>query len=242
MGVLWIPVLAILVLFHQTSMCEKSSVRGGTMMAAPAGVSDTVVVIGAVGESVSFRSSSTDGKAALWSYKDDPIMTVRFEEPVEGTFHNGTFTDRYVRYNVSGEGRVFTISQLRMEDAGTYTVKINGKTSTFTLRVFRELAELTVTCETQNCSGGSCSSSLRCSVPEPSTDFGNVSYTWSLGDHTWDGSSVVLLVNETSQEELEPLMCTARNPVSSRNVTVTTPGTLCAGESRGQVGWADPDP
>ncbi|XP_057898656.1 T-lymphocyte surface antigen Ly-9-like [Melospiza georgiana] len=122
-----------------------------------------------------------------------------------------------------------------MEDAGTYSVAINGERSAFTLQVFSELAEPTVTCEAQNCSDGSCSSSLRCSVP--GAGFGNVSYTWRVGDQNMDGSTVVLLVNETSQDGLEPVTCTARNPVSSRNFTVTNFGELCAGAlSSGQVG------
>ncbi|KAL9823171.1 SLAM family member 7-like isoform 2-T2 [Geothlypis trichas] len=206
MDVFWIPLLTILVLFHQTTSA-----------------SDTMEVIGAVGGSVTFHSHNPGRNVALWNFGDDPIVTVVFKDPPRLIFFEDKFETRFA---VSDNGHELSISQLRMEDAGTYSVTIGDKRSTFTLQVFRELAEPTVTCETQNCSGGICSSSLRCSVP--GTDFGNVSYTWSLGGHTWDGSSVVLLVNETSQEELEPLMCTARNPVSSRNVTVTTLGALCA--------------
>ncbi|KAM3657156.1 SLAM family member 5-like [Ammospiza maritima maritima] len=151
-------------------------------------------------------------------------MTVAFENPPRPLFHKEEFKTHFA---ISERGRALTISQLRMEDAGTYSVTINGKRSAFTLQVFRELAEPTVTCEVQNCSNGSCSSSLRCSVP--GAGLGNVSYTWRVGDQDRYGSSVVLLVNETSQDGLETVTCMARNPVSNESITVTNLGELCAG-------------
>ncbi|NWY34784.1 LY9 protein, partial [Pheucticus melanocephalus] len=191
---------------------------------SPVSASDPTEVIGVLGRSVTFHSPNADANTALWSFGNVPIVTVEFEDPPQPLYYKQEFKTRFA---VSEKGRALIISQLRMEDAGTYSVIIGDKISTFTLQMFRELPEPTVTCEAQNCSDGSCSSSLRCSAP--GAGFGNVSYTWRLRDHTWDGSSVVLLVNETSQEEPEPLTCTARNPVSSRSVTVTTPGELCAG-------------
>ncbi|XP_030821331.1 LOW QUALITY PROTEIN: T-lymphocyte surface antigen Ly-9-like [Camarhynchus parvulus] len=202
MDVFWIPLLAILVLLHQTS-----------------DASDPKEVIGVLGGSMTLRAHDAEGNAAHWNFGGDPIVTVPFRDPRQAIFHKDTFETRFA---VSEKGHVLRISQLRMEDAGTYSVIIGEKRSTFTLRVFKELAEPTVTCEAQNCSGGSCSSSLRCSAP--GAGLGNVSYTWRIQGRTWDGSSVVLLLNETSQEEPEPLTCTARNPVSNRSVTVTAPG------------------
>ncbi|XP_038018037.1 T-lymphocyte surface antigen Ly-9-like [Motacilla alba alba] len=215
MDVLWIPLLATLALLHQTTSA-----------------SDTTEMIGVLGGSVTFRTQNTDGNAAHWSFGNEPIVTVKFEDSPTIIFLKDEFKTRFA---ISERGHVLSISQLRMEDAGTYSVTINGKTSTFRLQVFRELPEPTVTCEAQNCSHGSCSSSLRCSAP--GADLGNVSYTWSRQDRTWDGSSVVLLVNESAGDEPEPLTCTARNPVSSRSVTVPSPGVLCAGAlSSSQLG------
>ncbi|NWZ72886.1 SLAF7 protein, partial [Acrocephalus arundinaceus] len=192
---------------------------------SPASAGDTTEVIGAVGGSVTFRipNTATEGKAALWSFGDDPI--VAFGNSPQPLF----FQNKYeTRFTVSERGRALTISQLSMEDAGTYSVTINGKKSTFTLQVYRELAEPRVTCEAQKCSDGSCSFSLRCSMP--GTGFGNVSYTWRAQGQLWDeGSGVLLVVNKSSQDEPEPVTCTAWNAISSRNVTVTTPGVLCSG-------------
>ncbi|XP_039571240.1 T-lymphocyte surface antigen Ly-9-like [Passer montanus] len=199
---------------------------------SPASASDTEEVIGVLGRSVTFRTHNTDKSAAFWNFGNDPIVTVAFEDPPRPVFSKDKFQTRFA---VSEKGRVLTIPQLRMEDAGTYSVIIDGKRSTFTLQVFGELAEPTVTCEAQNCSDGSCSFSLRCSAP--GAGLGNVSYSWRVRDQPWDGDSVVLRVNESSREEPEPLTCTARNPVSRSNVTVSTPGVLCSGAvSSSQVG------
>ncbi|XP_039568979.1 T-lymphocyte surface antigen Ly-9-like isoform X2 [Passer montanus] len=206
MDVFWVPLLATLMVLHQTTSA-----------------SDTEEVIGVLGRSVTFRTHNTDKSAAFWNFGNDPIVTVAFEDPPRPVFSKDKFQTRFA---VSENGRVLTISQLRMEDAGTYSVLTDGKRSTFTLQVFGELAEPTVTCEAQNCSDGSCSFSLRCSVP--GAGLGNVSYSWRVRDQPWDGDSVVLRVNESSREEPEPLTCTARNPVSSRSVTVTIPGVLCS--------------
>ncbi|XP_064257730.1 T-lymphocyte surface antigen Ly-9-like isoform X2 [Passer domesticus] len=215
MDVFWIHLLAILTLLHQTTSA-----------------SDTTEVFGALGGSVTFRTHNTGGKAAFWNFGNDPIVTVIFEDPPRPVFYTDKFQTRFA---VSENGRALSIPQLRMEDAGTYSVAIDGKKTIFTLQVFEELAEPTVTCEAQNCSDGSCSFSLRCSAP--GAGLGNVSYSWRVRDQPRDGDSVVLRVNESSREEPEPLTCTARNPVSSRSVTVSTPGVLCSGAvSSSQVG------
>uniref|UniRef100_A0A8C3QV87 Ig-like domain-containing protein n=1 Tax=Cyanoderma ruficeps TaxID=181631 RepID=A0A8C3QV87_9PASS len=196
------------------------------------GASDTPELIGAVGGSVTFHVPKTDpeGKAALWSFGNIPIATVPFEDPSRSLFSKEKFITRLA---VSEGGRALSISQLRMEDAGTYSVTINRKISTFTLLVYKELPEPTVTCEPQNCSGGICSFSLRCSVT--GAGFGNVSYTWRRRGHLRDEGSVVELmaVKKSRQEEPDPVTCTARNAVSSRNVTVTAPAGLCSEPGKG---------
>ncbi|NWT92672.1 SLAF9 protein, partial [Urocynchramus pylzowi] len=213
---------------------------------SPASASGPTKVIGAVGRSVTFRTQNADGNPAFWNFGNDPIVTASFEDPPKLIFSEDKFQTRFA---VSEKGRALTISQLRVEDAGNYSVKTGDKRSTFALQVFSryfqccsgvfcpkseacdtpvppgELAEPTVTCEAQNCSAGSCSFSLRCSAP--GAGFGSVSYTWRVRDHLRGEGSVVLWVNESARGE--PLTCTARNPVSSRSVTVSTPGALCAG-------------
>ncbi|NXP42816.1 SLAF5 protein, partial [Leiothrix lutea] len=194
---------------------------------SPGSASNTTELIGALGRSVTFHSpnTNTDENAAFWNFGDEPIVTVVFGDPPRVAFAKGEYK---TRFTVSERGRALTISQLRMEDAGTYSVTIGEEKSTFILHVYRELPEPTVTCEALNCSGSICSFSLCCSVP--GAGFGDVSYTWRGWGQRWDeGSEVVAVVDKSSWDNVEPLTCTARNAVSSRNVTVTTPGGLCPG-------------
>ncbi|XP_058716618.1 SLAM family member 7 [Poecile atricapillus] len=212
MDAFWIQFLATFVLLHQSGIS-----------------SDPVKVIRAVGESVTFHSPGTDGESALWKFGNKSIVAVDFGDPPQTIFLGEKFKSRF---GVSERGRALRISRLRAEDAGIYSVDIEGKErSAFALQVFRELVEPTVTCEAQNCSGQSCDFSLRCSAP--GGGFGDVSYSWEWGDRRWDQGSLVLLVNKSSWDEPELLTCTARNAVSSRNVTVSTPGVLCTGALRG---------
>ncbi|XP_005058978.1 PREDICTED: T-lymphocyte surface antigen Ly-9-like isoform X2 [Ficedula albicollis] len=204
----WISLLTTLMLLHQT-------------MSA----SDTTELIRAVGESVTFHTHDTTKGNAFWYFGNVPIVAVSFGDPPQALFSTQTLKKRSA---VSEKGRALSISQLRLEDAGNYSVKINEKRCSFTLHVYRELTEPTVTCEAQNCSsGGSCHYSLCCSVS--GTDLGKVSYIWRVGDWLWDQGLVVLWVNQSSLEELGPLTCTAWNPVSIKSVTITTPDVLCTG-------------
>ncbi|NXQ80278.1 SLAF5 protein, partial [Nyctibius grandis] len=178
-------------------------------------------VNGAMGKSVTFCIESLDGKPVAWSFQNEIIVSVKFSNPPEATFFDDTYKPRLT---FPKNGTALTISQLRMDDAGTYTAKISGIKTTFTLHVYRELAVPTVTCAAQNCSADGCRYTLRCGTS--GSGFGNISYSWSVGGRSWGEGSTVL-VEEPPPDEL-PLTCTAQNPVSSRNATVTSPAALCA--------------
>ncbi|NXW08495.1 SLAF5 protein, partial [Fregetta grallaria] len=195
---------------------------------SPACTGNGAEVTSAVGRSVTFLLQSLDGKAAAWSFQNDVIATVKFGNPPETTF----FDDNYKkRLTFSKNGSALTISQLRMDDAGTYTAKTSGVKVTFTLHVYRELAVPTVTCEAQNCSADGCRYTLRCTTAGSGS--GNVFYSWSVGGWPWSEGPMVL-VKESPSDEL-PLTCTVRNPVSSRNATIISPAALCAGNSHGKM-------
>ncbi|XP_064588377.1 SLAM family member 7-like [Zonotrichia leucophrys gambelii] len=117
MDVFWIPRLAILILLHQTTSS-----------------SDTRELIGAVGGSVTFRSHNPDSSVALWSFGSDPIVTVVFRSPPRLIFFEDKFKTRFAACE---NGHALSIRRLRVEDAGTYSVTIGDKKSTFTLQVFR---------------------------------------------------------------------------------------------------------
>ncbi|TRZ06403.1 hypothetical protein HGM15179_020706 [Zosterops borbonicus] len=116
---------------------------------SPGSPSDTTKVIGAVGGSVTFRSPSTDGNSAMWSFGNVPIVTVLFGDPPQFIFLKEEYK---THFTVSESGRALSISQLSTEDSGIYSANIHGKIFTFTLLVYRELPEPRVTCEAQDCS------------------------------------------------------------------------------------------
>lgn len=91
-----------------------------------------------------------------------------------------------------------------------------------------------VMCVAQNCSANNCSYTLRCTVS--GSGFGNVSYSWSKGGSPWSKEPELLVEEQSPDETL--LTCTVKNPVSTRNVTVTSAAALCAGTNRGKThGW-----
>ncbi|NXX59393.1 SLAF7 protein, partial [Scopus umbretta] len=197
---------------------------------SPACSSNGAEVTGAVGRSVTFSLQSLAGTAAAWSFHNEVIATVEFGNPPKAMF----FDDNYkLRLAFSKNGSALTISQLRMDDAGTYTAKISGVKTTFTLYVYRELVVPTVTCATQNCSADGCRYTLHCTTSGSGS--GNVSYSWSMGDWSWSEGPTVLVEESPLNKSLMPLTCTVRNPVSSRNATVISPAALCAGNSHGKM-------
>ncbi|XP_033927193.1 T-lymphocyte surface antigen Ly-9, partial [Melopsittacus undulatus] len=180
-----------------------------------------VEMIGTVGSSITFQLQSLEGAAAAWSFHNDVVVTVRFGDPPEPTFFDDSFRPRLA---FPSNGSALSISQLTLEDAGTYTAKSAGGKTTFTLHVYGELEAPTVTCAAHNCSAGICLYALHCTASGAGT--GNVSYTWSMGSLRRAGPTV--LVEEAALEELL-LTCTAQNPVSSRNVSISSAAALCAG-------------
>ncbi|XP_076215824.1 SLAM family member 5-like [Aptenodytes patagonicus] len=184
---------------------------------------DGAELTSAVGRSVTFLLQNLDEEAAAWSFHNDVIVTVKFGNPPEVTF----FDDNYkLRLAFPRNGNALTISQLRMDDAGTYTAKTSGVKTTFILHVYRELEVPTVTCAAQNCSADGCRYTLRCTAS--GSGYGNVSYSWSVGDWPRSEGPTVLVEESPLDESLPLLTCTVRNPVSSRNTTVVSPAALCA--------------
>ncbi|NXG63244.1 SLAF5 protein, partial [Hemiprocne comata] len=181
------------------------------------------------GMSVTFYLQNLDGRPVAWSFHNELIVTVKLGNPPEATFFDDSYKPRMV---FSENGSALTILQLRVEDAGTYTAKISRVKTFFTLHVYRELVVPRVSCVVRNCSADGCSYTLSCSAS--SSGSGNISYSWSTGDQLWnEGPTVLVEESPPGEPPPPPFTCTAQNPVSTRNVTVTSPATLCAGKD----GW-----
>lgn len=86
-----------------------------------------------MGRSVTFQLKNLDRKTTAWSFHNDVIVTVKFGDPPEVTFFDDSYKPRLA---FPKNGSALTISQLRMDDAGTYTAKTLGVKATFTLHVY----------------------------------------------------------------------------------------------------------
>ncbi|XP_061872391.1 SLAM family member 6-like isoform X2 [Colius striatus] len=185
------------------------------------GTSNVINVTGAVDRSITLVSRSTEGEAVAWSFQAGVIATVDLANPPKVQFFDTKYEPRLVFPNSSA----LTIPQLSMDDAGDYTAQNRRGKTIFSLRVHRELEVPTVTCVAQNCSAGGCSYLLHCAATSGS-GFGEVSYSWKVGDRL-ESKEPVVLVEEQALDELQLFTCTTQNPISSRNVTVSAVAALC---------------
>ncbi|XP_009979025.1 PREDICTED: uncharacterized protein LOC104374582, partial [Tauraco erythrolophus] len=87
----------------------------------------------AVGESVTFQLERLNGKSVAWNFGNDAIATVIFGDPPDPAFVK---EDYKPRLTFPKNGTALTISQLTMDDAGTYVADTNLLKITFTLHVY----------------------------------------------------------------------------------------------------------
>ncbi|XP_025972168.2 SLAM family member 5-like isoform X2 [Dromaius novaehollandiae] len=193
--------------------------------AACSGHGAATEVNGAVGKSVTFRLQSPPGTHVAWMVQNDLIATVKLGNPPSIVFFD---EKRGSHLSFPDNGTAVTISRLAMGDAGTYMAQISDSTKfLFNLHVYPELPPPAVTCVSHNCSAAACRYVLRCAAPAPAA---NVSYRWSTGGEPPLTVTAPLLELPPGPEL--PVTCTARNPVSSSNVTVE-PAAACAEISPG---------
>ncbi|NXK44189.1 SLAF5 protein, partial [Chauna torquata] len=179
---------------------------------------------GAEGRSVTFHLQNLKGENLAWSFCGESILAFKLVKPLEATFFDNSYKSRVA---FPEDGSALTISQLRRSDAGTYVARNTEFRANFTLRVYSELLEPTVTCVSQNCSADGCRYTLRCAAEPP----GDKAFFWSNGEQPWgEGPEVVLETSPPGGSDPLLYTCTVQNPVSSRNATIS-PSALCAGES-----------
>ncbi|XP_021232358.1 SLAM family member 7-like isoform X6 [Numida meleagris] len=194
---------------------------GLLLQASKVRASDGIDVFGAEGKSVTFHLQKMTEGVLTWSFRGETILVIKLGASPELVYSDKSFTSRVAFPN---NGSTLTISQLRRSDAGTYLAKNNDVKVNFTLHVYRELPEPTVSCTGWNCSAERCFYTLRCAVDYP----GDSSFFWSYNERP-ESKGSELVVERLRLGDLDPPLytCTAWNPVSSRNTTVL-PSALCA--------------
>ncbi|XP_038625006.1 SLAM family member 5-like isoform X2 [Tachyglossus aculeatus] len=167
--------------------------------------------------------------SVVWT-SNVPIATVTAggsEDP-----HIITVTQRYKgRLSVSTDYSL-TISNLSLEDTGTYRADVHTAdtttttTSQFSLHVYELLGEPSVTVKSTASDKGVCTVTLTCSM---AGEMDNMTLSWTpLGPETTespDGS--ILSITRRSGDPQQDYTCTATNPVSDNSHAVSADQILC---------------
>ncbi|XP_074927175.1 SLAM family member 5-like isoform X2 [Chelonoidis abingdonii] len=130
---------------------------------------------------------------------------------------------------VPAESNSLQITSLRMKDTGTYGAEISTATGTihrpFLLRVYKQVPEPTIVCDSATCVPETCNYNLSCTVRDGGD---NVTYSWT---HTAGGTAVpngsILHISLSPRDAHLNVTCTAQNPASNSTTTAFAED-LCA--------------
>ncbi|XP_030397881.1 SLAM family member 5-like isoform X1 [Gopherus evgoodei] len=127
------------------------------------------------------------------------------------------------------ENNSLQITSLRMKDTGTYGAQITTASGIsnrhFLLRMYKQVPEPTIVCDSVTCVKETCNYNLHCTVRDGGD---NVTYSWT---HTAGGAVVpngsILHISLSPRDAHLNATCTAQNPVSNSSTTASAKG-LCA--------------
>ncbi|XP_044772223.1 T-lymphocyte surface antigen Ly-9 isoform X3 [Neomonachus schauinslandi] len=198
------------------------------------------VVPGILGRSVTFPlniSVDTEFEHVTWNGPRGALALATAEGKI--FFMVKSYQDRLT---ISWNSFSLSLSNLTLEDAGSYKAQINRKTSTFTtdkefmLHVYEQVPEPQVIMKSVNMSdSGSCNITLICFVERAGT---SVLYSWTLRDaqasESHEGSTFIIHWRLCDPDL--PYTCTARNPVSQNTSSPVHARQFCTdpGASRGE--------
>ncbi|XP_014457221.2 SLAM family member 9 isoform X2 [Alligator mississippiensis] len=213
--------------------CFLLCIAGAAWSGAGADAAPTELVRTA-GETVTFPLEIPAGETldnVAWTIGTEGLATVLPGDPPSVVVSDRNYRGRL---HVPNAGLALHITDLRPEDEGSYTAKVNTDksqfTRLFTLRVYERLPQPMIYCDAQSCANGLCNITLSCTIPSRGN---NMTYHWSTPQPlsmTAQGSIVIishpdLLINVT---------CTVQNPASSSSTTAYVMA-LCAGHSSSTI-------
>ncbi|XP_035940611.1 T-lymphocyte surface antigen Ly-9 isoform X1 [Halichoerus grypus] len=202
--------------------------------------STPTVVPGILGRSVTFPlniSVDTEFEHVTWNGPQGALALATAEGKI--FFMVKSYQDRLT---ISWNSFSLSLSNLTLEDAGSYKAQINRKTSTFTtdkefmLHVYEQVPEPQVIMKSVNMSdSGSCNITLICFVERAGT---SVLYSWTLRDAQASESheGATFIIHWRLCDPDLPYTCTARNPVSQNTSSPVHARQFCTapGASRGE--------
>nr|XP_034376007.1 SLAM family member 5-like isoform X2 [Arvicanthis niloticus] len=191
-----------------------------TWSEAAEGVADSMVVIGILGESVTFHLKIQEPqKISIIAWTSQ--SSVAFVKPgIQGPEITITQVIYKGRIEVINQTYDLVIRNLRMEDAGTYKADINEEnpektiTKSYHLHIYRRLQKPKITQSLILSLNNTCNGTLTCSVEKEEK---NVTYSWSPSEE----KSNVLRIFHSPMDQNLTYTCTVRNPVSNNSDSVT---------------------
>ncbi|XP_074926768.1 uncharacterized protein LOC116831781 [Chelonoidis abingdonii] len=166
-------------------------------------------------------------KSVVWTVNTTrSIVTVGAGNPPNVIVSDPSYEGR-LRF--PAESNSLQITSLRMGDMGTYRAQITTATGTihrpFLLRVYKQVPEPAVLCDSGTCVNETCNYNLSCTVRDGGD---NVTYSWT---HTAGGAVVpngsILHISLSPHDAHLNVTCTAQNPASNSTTTASAKG-LCA--------------
>ncbi|CAM4695008.1 unnamed protein product [Caretta caretta] len=184
---------------------------------------------GILGGSVTFPLGipAEQVKTAAWTRNtSSAVVTVAAGNPPNVLVSDPSYEGRL---RVPAESYSLQITSLRMEDTGTYSAKIITAPGIiyrhFLLRVFKQVPEPTILCDSVTCVPETCNYNLSCTVRDGGE---HVTYSWTCPA----GGAVVsigpiLTISQGPRDAHLAVTCTAQNPISHSSTTASAKD-LCA--------------
>ncbi|KAM9114768.1 SLAM family member 5-like [Pangshura tecta] len=190
---------------------------------------DETELTGILGGSVTFplRIPAAQKFAnGAWTVNTSSLVTVIAGRPPSVLVFHSSYEGR-VRF--SAENYSLQITDLRLEDTGSYTVEFNTDKEQFayrefTLHVSKGQLPPTVACDSVACKDDSCTYTLRCAIRSGRE---NVTYSWSNAASSVLSTGSIVHIPQRHQAARETVTCTARLPNGTSSTTVS-PKDFCA--------------
>ncbi|XP_025048105.1 SLAM family member 9-like isoform X3 [Alligator sinensis] len=186
-------------------------------------------LVGTAGETVTFPLEIPAGETldnVGWTIGTESLAIAVPGDPASVVVSNRRYRGRL---RVPNAGLALHITDLRPEDAGSYTARVTTDksefTRLFTLRVYERLPQPMIHCNAQSCTNGLCNITLSCTIPNGGS---KVTYSWSIPQPpsmTSQGSIAVI----SHPDLLINITCTVQNPASNSS-TIASVEALCAGK------------
>ncbi|XP_006036137.2 T-lymphocyte surface antigen Ly-9-like isoform X2 [Alligator sinensis] len=191
-------------------------------------------LVGTAGETVTFPLEIPAGETldnVGWTIGTESLAIAVPGDPASVVVSNRRYRGRL---RVPNAGLALHITDLRPEDAGSYTARVTTDksefTRLFTLRVYERLPQPMIHCNAQSCTNGLCNITLSCTIPNGGS---KVTYSWSIPQPpsmTSQGSIAVI----SHPDLLINITCTVQNPASNSS-TIASVEALCAGHSSSAI-------